>query len=237
MKVTIVVPTIRTNNCSFFIKGLKSNKIEYEVLFLGPNKPDFDLPKNFHFIQTNVKPPQCLEAGTRLAKGELIMYSGDDFSFIEDNPLDKLYDEYVTIGRSDVLLSTTFAINGVSQLRQPFVWFDQYATASVGLMSREFHIKMGGLDKNFIAVLADADLHLRIWESGGKVVISDIVCSENFSLGSRLFNTYGNEDHTTLVNLWKYCPFSLKRTKLLSPFADDNILNITQGPKGEWHET
>jgi hypothetical protein len=47
-----------------------------------------------------------------------------------------------------------------------------------GLMKREMWKKLGGIDKNFIAVFWEVDLAMRMYEIGGRVVLSKNVWAE-----------------------------------------------------------
>ena len=63
----------------------------FEVVFCGPNIPNFELPRNFKFIYSTVKPAQCLEIALRQFLGEYVIHINDDFLFSE-KALDILYD-------------------------------------------------------------------------------------------------------------------------------------------------
>lgn len=42
-------------------RSIGDNSISFEIVFVGPNDPDFELPSNFKFIKSYVKPTQCIE--------------------------------------------------------------------------------------------------------------------------------------------------------------------------------
>jgi hypothetical protein len=71
--VSVIIPAINTKNWPNVINNLQSKKIKIEIIFLGPFKPQFELPFNCRYIQTFVTPPQCLEIGYRISKGNFII--------------------------------------------------------------------------------------------------------------------------------------------------------------------
>ena len=237
-KLSLVGAAARPNSWPWFYKGLKTNKIEYEILFLGPNKPDFDLPKNFHFIQTNVKPPQCLEAGVRLASSDIIALTGDDLEFIEDNPLDKLYDLYLHYGNDKTIISPRAMIDGVDGINGHHVFFpDGPATSKGGIMSKKYYMELGGLDKNFIAIMSNVDLDARVWIDGGKIIVSKIFINELTGLGSNLCSSWYGIDRTYLESLYNkdnYGNILGNRLKPVDSFVNGGLLISTQGNKGTW---
>ena len=61
------------------LKDNLKNETDYEIIFVGPFKPRFKLPKNCKFIHSIVKPTQCAEIGFRAAKGYFLFGTlGDD---------------------------------------------------------------------------------------------------------------------------------------------------------------
>ena len=78
--------------------SLATNKVSFEIVFVGQNKPDFKLPNNFKYIYSNVKPAQCLEIALKQATGEFIMNMSDDWLF-SDSFLDNLCKEAQSISK------------------------------------------------------------------------------------------------------------------------------------------
>ena len=65
IKISLIGSAFRTNNWLKIYDSVKKNKIGFEIVYVGPNKPDFQLPDNFRFIQSDVKPVQCIEIAAR----------------------------------------------------------------------------------------------------------------------------------------------------------------------------
>ena len=64
---------------------IHSDNIDYEIIFIGPFKPNFKLPKTCKFIHTIVKPPQCFEIGCRKSKGKFILGPLADDVYLQRN--------------------------------------------------------------------------------------------------------------------------------------------------------
>ena len=106
-----------------------------------------------------------------------------------------------------------------------------------GLMSRTLLMSMGGIDKNFIAIMWDSDIAMRVHALGGDVILSDVYLEEDSdkAAGSELCNEFWEHDRGLLESLWtENGKVHLHRTKPLEPFDDQNILKASQGPRGRW---
>ena len=106
-----------------------------------------------------------------------------------------------------------------------------------GLMSRNLLMSMGGIDKNFIAIMWDLDIAMRVHALGGDVILSDVFLEEDKdkSAGSELCNEFWEHDRGLLESLWtKNGKIHFCRTKPVESFDDLNILKASQGPRGRW---
>ena len=106
-----------------------------------------------------------------------------------------------------------------------------------GLMSRNLLMSMGGIDKNFIAIMWDSDIAMRVHALGGDVILSDVFLEEDLgkSAGSELCNEFWEHDRGLLLSLWtKNGKAHLRRAKPVESFDDLNILKASQGPRGRW---
>lgn len=222
-----------------FYDSIGKNDISFEIIFAGPNEPTFTLPDNFKFIKTDVKPAQCVEIAARQTRADLIMDVADDTVFLQEHPLDMLYETYISYNNPKLMLSCRFAMNGnnLSRTWHKFVYKDMSSpTVPVsGLVSRQLYIDMGGIDKNFVAVMFPLDIAMRIYALGGDIVLSDVFINE--IRGSKgVCQEFWNCDRPLLDRLWpnvnKDGPFN--RTAPVEPFLDKNILIESQGPKGRW---
>ena len=208
---------------------------------MGPNPPDYELPKNFRFIRSQVKPTQCLEIAFRNTTAELVMNIADDGEFKTLRPLDKLYDFYKLCNCDKIIVSPRFMTNGVDQSHFAHHFFSYDNSSRVvprgSLMSNKLFRDLGGIDRNFIAVMWDLDIAMRVHALGGKVVVSDVYLNEDRtkSMGSNLCGEFWGHDRTLLESLWTTDgKVHFNRKKPVEPFSDVNILNASQGPRGRW---
>src|SRR3989344_5098061 len=68
----------------------KSNKVPFEIVFIGDKVPKFKLPANFRFYFSRVKPAQCWEAAFRKSSGDYVCLIADDANFSKGY-FDKLF--------------------------------------------------------------------------------------------------------------------------------------------------
>ena len=241
--LSIFASAYRTDNwMSIYNNFGKPSLVDLEFIFVGPNIPNYDLPKNFHFIQSHVKPIQCLEIAARNATGDFIMQAADDCLFTSNHPIDELYKTFLRNKSEKIIVSclqawdgkllpldTQRLING--DHRSPLV-------PLYGLMKRSLYNKLGGMDKNFIAVMGDLDIAMRLYSIGGKVVMSKVPINEDrraASLGGSLCVDYFKIDMVYLQSLWvKNGKTVLERSSRFEPFDNINLLNFSQGPRGRW---
>ena len=81
--ISLLCSGIRINNWLKIYDTLKLNKTNFEIVFVGSKKPNFQLNKNIKYIFSTVKPTQCWEIALRNCSGEFVMYIADDI-FFED---------------------------------------------------------------------------------------------------------------------------------------------------------
>jgi hypothetical protein len=217
---------------------LRDSSINFEIVFVGPNEPDFILPSNFKYIKSNVKPAQCVEIASRNTSGELIMQIADDVEFRVSDPLSRLYSVYMSCGDEKLILSCRYMRNGkrISVKCHRFHSTDPSTPmiSVAGLMSNKLYKTVGGIDRNFIAVCGDVDVIMRIHGREGKVALSDVYVNEN-SITKGLYSRYKAYDRRLLDSLWSVDGTGrFNRTRPFEPFSNERILEESQGPKGEW---
>lgn len=241
-KIGIVASAHRPQNWMGLYKSIGDNDIEFELVFVGPNPPDYDLPGNFCFIRSLVKPTQCIEIALRNTTADLVMNMADDTTFKISRPLDKLYETYKSYNKDKIILSCRYMLNGQDQSSGCHRFFAGDTSSPLvplsGLMSRNLWISIGGIDRNFIAIMWDLDIAMRVHALGGDVILSDVFLDEDKdkgSAGSVLCNEFWQHDRTLLESLWtKNGRIHFHRAKPVEPFEDFNILNVSQGPRGRW---
>ena len=110
MNKKIFFSVIVSSNKSFLWSSLykslfKNNKIPTEVIFVGPNRPSFKLFDFCYFKKTKVKPSQCWEIASRMAKGKYLLFAADDLRF-SGNFLNNAY-RHIESGKN---IETIYAI-------------------------------------------------------------------------------------------------------------------------------
>jgi len=200
-------------------KSIGENDIEFELVFVGPNQPDYRLPNNFRFIRSFVKPTHRLEIALRNTTADLVMSIADDCLFKRSRPLDRLYETYKNYNNDKIKLSCRYILNGEDL--SECAHFDGIGSPEMplcGLMSRNLLMSIGGIDKK---------LHR------DNVGFGHRNASSHF--GSELCNEFWDHDRGLLFSLWKKNgKIHLRRAKPVESFDDLNILKASQGPRGRW---
>lgn len=230
-EISIIAPARRPSHWMNVYNNIGHNDVTFEMIFVGPNEPNFELPHNFIFIKTNVKPAQCYEIAARKARGNLLLNFGDDIFFNIKSPLDKLYNEYRTYNDEKIIMSSIDHYPAYHHYFQSDPSSPILASAS--LISRKLYMNIGGIDRNFIAVYGESDVVMRIYALGGRVILSKAVYIEERHEGEHLCGVF--PDRQYLDSLWVVNGRAqFNRAKPVEPFSDDRILEESQGPKGKW---
>ena len=242
--ISLYGPAVRTEIWLDYYEGLACNSIPFEIVFVGPNKPDFVLPDNFHYIKSNVKPAQCLEIAARNALGEYLLNTVDDLLFTTKDALDKLYSEYLSYDDDKLILSCRYMMDGIDVSYECHRFHIQDPDSPImpvsGLISKMLYRELGGVDKNFLALFSDLDIAMRLYAMGGSVVLSsvyvnEIVNSVPYGTKSSLLDSeVGVHDRLLLNRLWQTAGYQFVRNQPFEPFTDERILEESQGPKGRW---
>ena len=242
LKIAICSSAHRPQNWTALYNSIGKNDVEFELVFVGPNPPDYRLPHNFRFIKSPVKPQQCIEIAVRNTCADLVMFNfTDDCQFQGQRPLDRLYQVYKSHNDDKIIISCRYMMDGVD-LSDASHYFDNSDTTSplmplAPLISRKFYCELGGIDKNFQAIFGDLDIAMRAYAQGGKVVMSDVYLNEDKSkrAQSSLCTEYWKQDRGLFESLWiKDGKISFNRAKPAELFSDKNILKFSQGPRGRW---
>ena len=201
MKLSIIVPTIRTHYLPRFLDSLSKSckNTEYEVVFIGP----FDLPEeikadNIKFIKSYSTVPCCIQIATLECSGDIICHAVDDSVFYE-NSLDFVIDHFVNNFSKNDAITLTYTEN-TNNMTHPSKWlvkniseFDIIRTANPEwttfvqpMMYREKFISMGGFDCQFeYSNHSHHDLAFRMNMAGSNVSVSPIPVSYAFHMPDR----------------------------------------------------
>ena len=215
---------------------IHSDNIDYEILFIGPFKPNFKLPKTCKFIHTIVKPSQCFEIGCRSAKGNYLILFADDM-ISEQKRLLEIYFNFIKRQKNDFFLLSQELESYGDNIVVPNKQYDNLILPFAPIFSKRIFIEVGGIDSNFIAVMHDTDLYLRMMQFGCKVYLSGInfIEKERPLLEPTLYGDFSNYDKKYFEKMWKINNrFNFKTKRKIKKFRSKNIFSISQGPKGKW---
>jgi hypothetical protein len=246
-KISLIASAARPRFWNRFWNSLVWNDTPYEVIFVGPNEPFEEFPEHFRFIKSNCKPAQCYEAGLRAARGVIVGWTADDANYNHPQlqvpkSLDIIWQLYEKSDGKTIFAQRPYEDGGDIGTRHRLI-HDNYNTplmAPFGFINREWFMKLGGYDRNFICGQSENDVVMRAIEDGGRVElvmesplwVHHAECHGN----SYDFRKGYDWDRAFLESCW-FMPdnsVSPKRLKALEPFDDTDILTINQGPAGKW---
>lgn len=260
-KISLCAAAARPRFWKRFYDSLAGNKVEVEVIFVGPNRPDFELPANFVFAQSNVKPCQAYSHAINIARGELIGWTADDVIYNGPiaacpNALDLIWEAYMRAkeeyGDNKTILSqVTIEDYGMRWNRQRALnfwrshhFFNGNMTtpmmAPIGFISKEFFNQLGGYDRSFVCGQSENDICMRAYEVGGRVLgvedsIVEIKHREAHMTDRYNFSKGYGQDRTFLQACWtENGKMVTKRRIPVQPFDQATILGSNQGPSGRW---
>jgi hypothetical protein len=242
IKISLCASALRPAQWKDTYNSLKENNIEWELIYAGPNPPIFELPKNFIYIQTNVKPAQCYQISFNAAKGELISWTADD-ALYPPQALDNVYKFFKSFNNKKLVV----AFRTIEDGRDITEWHrlrgkDPNAPrmAPFGIMNREFFNELGGYDRRFMCGQSENDVVMRAFEAGGNIEISKVPVIVNHqkahdSSGTVFRSGYFNHDRSILENSWiRNGIIQKKRLDTVERFVNEDILTKTQSYKGIW---
>ncbi len=211
--------------------NLSTSKTPFEIIFVGNVHPQFDLPDNFHFIYSTVKPSQCYYIAAHHSKGEYLVNIADDETF-SDNILDillKAYDDKTSI-ISPQLYSHTGEI-----LAHGFWETEEDPILPVSsFMHQCLWKEIDGMDSEFIALYWDTDVAMQVYKRGGQVKIcKDATVAERGIRGLKGRLCFVKGDRSLFHSLWYNSntgKFRDERKFPVTPFTwTDDIMKVSQG--------
>lgn len=242
--IAIVAPAIRVHNWMQIYKNLYQTKYKFQIIFAGPNIPNFKLPKNFFFIHTFVKPSQCMEILFKESKARYTMYFSDDCIFATKKPIDIIMNELNKINNKKILLGMRYFFRNKEQTNIMKMNINGIHSELLPMMppiKYSLWNKYGHFDKRFIATLYEADFLMRIVKSGYKVQHSKVIVKELKILegASKISNYYLKHDTKVIKELWYNningnISFANNRNDKILKFSNKNIRKYSQGPSGKW---
>lgn len=181
-KVSLIASAVKFQIWEAFFKSLDGTSVEYEVIFAGNAEfQNLILPENFKYIKTsNIKPAQCYEIARRHATGETVVWVADDCEFPND-VIGKAYNYWKSKNNEKLILSIQTKESGYglpigtlfNMKNHSFFGYrpETPLMAPLGLMSREYLEKLGGIDRRYICGQYENDIVMRCYVDGGQVEI------------------------------------------------------------------
>jgi hypothetical protein len=212
--ISIFVPSIRPELWARMYNSLLTNKIPFEIIFIGPIVCQQKLPNNVRHIITSVKPSQCAEIGLRSCLGSYCIFTQDDIIF-STKALDILYENIRSEG-DDIVISCIPYVNGKRFDIAYYRFFpvdskdfihrkDSPIVPLCGIYKLDSLKDLGGIDRNFVSSFWDVDLAMRFYEKGGRSKFSEEVAANEIVVPkAKRLGSEGKEDRTLLEALWTY---------------------------------
>lgn len=262
-KISLCAAATRPDFWKRFYNSLSQNIIPYEVVFVGPLLPSFNLPDNLTFIKSNVKPAQAYEIAFRHARGEIIGWTADDANYNSlqlncPKSLDIIWERYcqsfLKYRDNKTILAMCPLEDSSAEYKNHFFFYGDIRTprmAPFGFINREWFNTLGGYDRNFVCGQSENDVVMRALVDGGRIESVEEawlhVHHAECHGPDYPFRSGYDGDRKFLENCWVkegygtyevQKPYSLSDTRLISfePFNEENILTINQGPAGRWEK-
>ncbi len=242
IEVSIIATAHRPKNWQAVFNSIVTD-LNFEVIFVGPKAlpKNVNLPANFRFIKSKVKPTQCVEIAIREARGKFLLLTADDLVFETKFALDELVASWCRLNNDYSISSCKYKLHGIPQPEIDLRYFAGELSSPLlpigALMLRTSVLKVGGIDAGFTGVFYDIDLVMRLYENGGKLQVTDVFVDEKIGLkrGSTLCGDYWKSDREYLDSLWTHDGKIVKnRLREVTSFENTGIMSKTQGPRGHW---
>ena len=234
--ISIICKSRRPELWLNFYDQFFTTKVDFEIIFIGPFKPRSKLPKQCRFIHTIVKPSQCAEIGYLSAKGDYIMEIGDDLVIKNSKPLE-IIQKKIEKQKNIFFLMSHQAISYGDKLIKPHKEYNNLVIPFSPIISKKIFNLAKGIDSNFIAVMYEVDLYLRMMQKGCKVIFSGLTFYERKRslLEPTLFGDYSNLDKKYFYSIWKVNEvFNFNSKRKVKYFKKNNLLSVSQHPQGKW---
>lgn len=256
-KVSFVAPSIRPHLWSKFYNSLSNNTTEWEVIFAGPLKPEFDLSEypRLRYIYATCKPSQCTHIAFMEASGEYVSLTADDaqyftpdgkgaidniMNFIGNFPSDKnYYNSRIAYG------FRMFEDSSCLETSQNHYLVPKDKTALLYpffVINKKSYLELNGYDNRFICGQAENDFLLRVYQNYGYTTNSlcptAMVWADHDSGHENIskFRQYHIQESSILKSLWfNENNYTNKRFSELLPYEwREDIYTKSQGNVGEW---
>jgi len=175
-KVSLFGSFARPKDWEWFWGQLSMNTIEYQIVMMGPNKPDnLILPDNVMFghVQPDPGPALCCFLASKYCTGETMMQVGDDMVFTP-YALDEVYNTYKRENDYKCMVHCRYGFgpdSDVTDVNTELKIPGSDKRWGLGcLYSRQFYWELGGIDKRYHAGATDGEVQLRAYSRSGRAV-------------------------------------------------------------------
>ena len=216
------------------------SQVPIEFIFVGPNPPTQKMPDNFEYIQTDVKPAQCLEIAARRAKGDYLIAGSDDERF-NPNFLNRLYSYIQRMDMHRVFITFRYSVYSQPRDSQLAIHIDIPTSSFLGVSGcyrRDLWKQLGGIDRRWVGSYGDIDMQMRFYEYGMNpflppdCIIDEVMVNKKIDKKHSLYYRTSNSSRELFEKLWTNKDGSdRRRSSLVESFDDKDILIKTQGEK------
>lgn len=233
MKLSVLIPSIRTTNWNQVLTTLKDacKRYQYEVIFSGPfGPPPGTNMSGVKHVLTYSTPSVAAQLGTLQCEGELLYHTVDDARFVPDS-LDMAIDLYTAQCNEKDILNCRYTEGDDyycnESLFPPDFWYayfhpplrlpgipSHYKFSLHFLVNTKYFIEMGGFDCNYEYLNFNLhDISYRFIASGGKIIDSPTTVA--------VCNHYGNGrvDHKVIEDAYPH-----DYAKFLAKYSNPNAL-------------
>ena len=210
--VGVICPSNRPEYWKDLYDNLSHNKAEFNLTIVGPKEPLHDLPKNFKYIKSNVKPAQCSFIAMNNVDGEYLLPIADDISF-DPGLLDCMV-EMLSENNKHTSITPGLYYDG-TYVVQDNMYIDvvDYDNPDIDkgivffpvcipycqLMYKDSVMEIG-IDQHFVTCYWPTDISLELASRGGQIVHCGKSVYEKYA-GCRLHDTY-KKDLDFLLQMW-----------------------------------
>ncbi len=235
MNISAYMTSIRPYRWMSLYERLKKTELDFEIVIVGPTKPDFKQPEEIKFHFSEVKPSQCFHASASLCTGEMLLQVVDDIDY-EPSVIENMYD---VIKEADDKVMATASYFQNNRDYSPYQNVAGQADPEIpilpvcGMFPRSAFIEVQGFDKRFDGVMGELDLYMRLHVAGYRTqfVPGKVGESTKFQKkeGSSLCKKFWNKDRPKCIGLWqKDGKWTTTRTDIMRPYEDKDLLTVNQ---------
>jgi GT2 family glycosyltransferase len=238
--ISFLCSSIRIHNWERIYTNLsEENNIPFEIVFIGPHSPEgiYKLPDNCKFIQTSVKPSQCIEIAARNAMGEYLIIMQDDI-ILDKHFLNKVGKWMSKLNMKDTLIGfrynyvrdstygNKYSTYNIIPDDDSLQFFGVFTAGVNPMFKKEIWHKLGGIDRRFDYTWCDIDMIFRFYEYGFHPFLTpDCIMVEVRLHKKSLFYSSVKQAGELMNSMWlKNNVFSRNRLLSVESFSDKDIL-------------